>query len=241
MAMEEKFEQIEQYLDESMREDDRSAFETRLAQEVDLQEDLEFAKLLKKGGFNLGLKKEMEVFHEELFPEKSKRSRIHRWIPYAAAVLIFFSFIAYFYQSPKPKTENLASEYFEPFPNYVSMRSTPMDDNFTAGLKKYSLNQYDSAYHYLTRASVEEKKLTDLTFYKGISELALKKNYESITTFSSLLLQKTKYDQQVRWYLALAYLGQGKVDSCEKYLQQIELRDFNYDLAQELKEELKTK
>ena len=239
MAKEENLEQVEQYLSGAMNEADQAAFEARLKDEAELQEDVAFMKLLNKSGFNAGFKEEMDAFHEELFPEKEARlSTVRRWIPYAAAVLIFLSLAVYFLLSPQPAIEQLASDYFQPFPNYVSMRSIDMDENFSLGLKKYSLNQFDSAYYFLSQARVGDAYATDLAFYAGISSLALQKNDVAIASFSNLLQERSKYDQQIRWYLALAYLGQGNVESCIQYLDQIEAEDFNYQLAQKLKKEL---
>jgi len=74
---------------------------------------------------------------------------------------------------------------------------------------------------------------------KPLLNLVLRKNDASEVTFSSLLQQRTKYGRQVRWYLALAYLGQQKMDLCTNYLASIKFGDFNGASAKKIAKDLK--
>ena len=167
---------------------------------------------------------------KELPPKKnSKIIPLRLFFAAAVAVLGFFT-VNYFFTSLS--NQELATNYFEPYDNVVTIRGAKEEiDN---GLLLYEQNNFSGAIEIFSEISNN----TTAVFYKAESYLALKNYTKAVLTYEKIINQESIFQEVAEFHLSLSYLGLDQKEKAEAVLQNISKESDYYTQAQELLETL---
>ncbi len=150
------------------------------------------------------------------------------WASVAALLLFIILSRSYF---TKPASPDLFAAYFEPYPNVLTFRSEQED--IIKGMEAYSAGDYTKAIEWF---DTSESLGDELLFYKAMSYLSIEdfRREEFLSLLDSMTTEH-KFEQQVRWYAAMAYLRAPRDrEKAKEQLSGIEDGEFNYAQAQEI-------
>ena len=235
--MTDEYELIELYLNDKLDGKERDTVEQRIASDADFKEKVNNARSVLLAFDNLRVSESISAIYEA--EDQTKRRNIRRivWISGIAATLLIILTVSQFF-SADVSGESLFARYFEPYPDYVSLRTDQVTE-LERGLEMYTKGNYDQAISLLRNANAAKKHSEDVIFYLGLSFLASGDAQSAVQTLEPFYRLQTIYQPQVRWYLSLSYLKLDQTERSINYLQDIGVGDFKYKEAQELLELLR--
>ena len=231
MLSEKDLELFDRYLQGNCRPEEAQFFEQRLNDEPELKKEFEAFKtavfLLKRGGFK-------ELVNEEEKPGKSPFLKIGWLIVLIIALLAVFYFFNN--QQEEKSTDQIFAEYFEPFPDLISTRSSAQgvdrameaynNGDYNIALQMLDTNQYDQPIVHL---------------YRAISRLAIKEGQEhSFQDEIDFLPENHLFDEEVKWYQVLYQLKSDDISGAIELLKDINEGEFKSIEAQQLLRDLDT-
>jgi hypothetical protein len=176
-------EQIDRYLEGSMTNEEKEAFNSRMEKDSELIKEIELQRSIIKAVRKEQLEKIIQKEEEKIIKKRSIRKLVFYIGPFALAA----SLLGFFYVGYLNNCENLANRY------YASYTYTPIPSR---GGENLQLTKSDSAFfnalHQLESGHNKE----------AINQL------ENLNNSHSELLAAS--DQAVKWYLSLAYLKNGE-------------------------------
>lgn len=204
---------IEAYLAKRLDKEELSNFEQRLkddptlAQEVDLQKDLE-AALGDEETFSLEstlleIRSEMEEEKEEQASGKVVSLYRRFRTPAIAAAVALLAGLFYILM---PAESDLYSQHFEPYPNYLTTRSVQADTKelLNASSLQYSNLQFEEALNGFQQLLATNPNQYDLVFYSGMSQLQLGQLAAATQSFQQVIDHgNNNFVAPAQWYLAL--------------------------------------
>ncbi len=243
--------EIEAYLDGKLNAAETSAFENRISNESDLEEQIQQVKDLRKG-IHLASEKrirknldsvESKLNNEAFFVNKSKEikmtnSKRFNWIPLAASMALVVAAALFFLKpSNGPNMEELYAEYYKPDSEVVKevldrmeARGLATENNedekrLKAALEAYSKYDYNSARTQLSSYLDEFPEDQTGRFYMGLTQLNMG-NYALSTEYLQPLCTEEgfPYKDQAKWYLALGCTqisGPDGLVLAKKYFKQL--------------------
>lgn len=207
---EQNIERFDAYLSGRLAEDQKVAFELELEQNEVLKRDFEAYEAEVTLIKTLGIRDEMaEVMDRQA---SKKESSVRRWlipVAVAAAVVLLVLFIP-----GKPDHKTLFNESFRPFPNAVSGRD--FEGSLTEALNFYDRQKYEEAIDRFEKIPGSDT----VTFYKGISHLALNQPRLAIESLSAVD-DEGIFTGAIIWYLGLSHLLLDQPDSSAYYIRQV--------------------
>lgn len=213
---------IEDYLDGILSTEERQELETQLAKDQAMQTALQWHKDVRQ----VALAKE-ELRLKKLMQNKSqkqaKTARLQMWAYAAtAAIIVIMLGIVWYYS--RPQQSDLFAEYFEPYPN-VSVpieRNQPVDNLKLRAFQSYESENYALAVLQLD-SLLQIENITTYRFYYANALLVQQQYQAAVNEFLALnnLNESNDFTQQTEWYLALAYLKNGKHEVALSILQRI--------------------
>ena len=232
---EERQERIEAFVMGTMSAEEKIAFQAEIAHDASLAEDVRLHMMLKE---SLGNKDEnafkalvKEVINEERANEKSLEDAPnvipanHRNFPMwkyltAAVVIALIGFFAWFIIGLKPSPHQLFVEYFEVYPTYQMNRSEEHLPQLQEAMEYYGMERFEEAADILGSLNVQNRQSQQMIrFYHGIAEMNEGNYTQSVELLSPLAADsESLYHQQARWYLALSYLKQNKIQKTKEIL-----------------------
>lgn len=237
---EELIEQVERYLaGELTRKEVKEGNDSVLSDKA-LDEVINLYKTSESLIELSGLKEDLQSIHEEYIaeseseiaePEGKKTIRIW-WTAAVAAAAIIIAVVSGVFNNASPELD----DYFKAYPDIYSFRGTETD--ISSAMRAYSLEQYEDAiarFDELLQDSVSQ----DALFYQAIAAMAVDKFQLAQTNLELLAaIEAGTFEEQVKWYLALAYWQNGDTAKAKEQLSAIENGDSRYKKAQELLEAL---
>ncbi|MEM6345561.1 MAG: hypothetical protein AAF927_16835 [Bacteroidota bacterium] len=229
-------EQIDAYLNGRLSEADRSAFETQIAQDPQLAEEV----ALQKEATQLLLADRQRAFKAQLkeVAAKSKTAPVvemketpvvslwqQNWVRIAAAVvlLIGLGFILW-PKSAAVSYPQMAEAYFEPYPDRLQIRSGD-DDSLTLvqeALLAYNQKDYDTVVNTLADLDENDPQYLLGRLYRANAYIALKQPAPAIEILQEIYaLEQSAISEITAWYLALAYLQADDAPNAQTILQGI--------------------
>ncbi len=179
------------------------------------------------------LRQNLQQISNELKAPIARHIMPWKTVAYAASFVGIIA-LAYFgfFQS---RSEASFEDYFETFPDYISMRS-PAASMASSAMENYASGDYEQAVLSFEQIVSSDSATTEITFYAGVNALALNKFQKAISYFEKASTDPVlnEYWQQVNWYLGLAYWQQGQKQEAIKQLSAINAGEYNYEQAQEL-------
>ncbi|WP_176956165.1 tetratricopeptide repeat protein [Catalinimonas alkaloidigena] len=158
----------------------------------------------------------------------------NRWfygLSLAIGLLLLGTLGYFFLINPVSRTE-LFDQYYDPYPNIVA---THNDDSLAQALQWYTDQQYPKAVTYLKQMVKRAPENDTLQFYLGSTYLAAGQLSKASDTFQAALLTSgSEFVDPMRWYLALAYLGQEQWPEAQRTLES--LTQYNNLYSKQAKE-----
>lgn len=163
---------------------------------------------------------------------KSKPTNIIRIaIILAAAVSIISSAFLFFSSQKKYSAQSLYVEYFSKYPSdlaTIERSSSTKTTTLQEAIIAYQQENFTKADRLLSEVYDAEKN-DQISFYKAICQLEMGNTQSAISTLAQLSKKENyKYEDGVRWYLALAYLKSENTEKAKVHLQKIIDTDQTY-------------
>ncbi len=224
---------IEKYLNEELSASERTEFEQLKKSDADFAEEVQVAVTIN-ADFNVkqkmrwqGLLNEHGNIVKETPVRKLAPRRSLSWIRSIAAVFILglgLSMAWLIFSSPEVgelADEQLMEIYVAP---KAFMNDTDVDSNWKNAISAYREGQFSVAVAAMERSMEKSsEKLDEKNFYLGLSYL-----YEDVPNYNKAIshLAKSKelnssslFAPKANWFMALAYLKQGKIKEAKALLK----------------------
>ena len=217
---------IERYLLNLLSEDEKQSFEERLKTDKTLAQEVSTQKEIIENVEGIGrleLKSQLKTIHSQLYPKQSSSKGItSRFILRFAAAAIFIGvlFGAWWMMQQGPTNEQLFSENFEPYALSLNQRSDS-EEVFYKIENLYHAKNYEELIPLLEGVlDQSEQKSSQLQLGLGIAYMQSGKSQEAINQFKTIIAKNDfNFEDEARWYLALANLKSGNIDDAKEALK----------------------
>lgn len=234
---------FDNYFSGELSQQEKIAFEEHLKSDSKMAEAFQEYQDLRKGidySIMKSLKEELQQLETslpeiELEPDVQHSidpapttNRFRIWKVAAAVVLVSLS-VGVIFQLQQPSSpQDLVSQHFEPYENpFVGAKR---GDDITANPMVQAFQAYDTEKYSVAIAGFEsilgqeeyKDQHTMVLFYLGISQLAQGQGTASIASFEHYLGITEDNVSEAKWYLALGYLKEGKVDEATVLLEELQ-------------------
>lgn len=225
------FESIERYLLNEMAEQERLAFEEKLAGDTALQAQTEEMRLLIEGIETRAMKEKLDSIHAGMIQDENRThsgSRsIMRYLPWAAALALLVSVAIWLTND----TNQHWKTYYEADPGLPTLMGNNDEYKFMEGMVFYKDNQFKSAKTHWESLYTENKSDT-LNYYLAMAELNLK-NYAAAEPYLKKVEPGSAFYRDAQWYLALLKVKYNETAEAVELLQ-----NLDSDRAKELLQDL---
>ncbi len=188
---------------------------------MDLEESLKQDYNLARGNHRGGLR------------ERKVRRRLFLLSAIAASLALLILALNVFHPPPG-NVQELASDYLAASEIYHSGASKGNTDNEEAraqAIRSFNAGEYVQAEQYFS--SIGEKTEEDI-FYSGIASLHIKKYEEAIAQLESLTGSGSRFQEEAEWYLAIACILYGDLETARGLLSKMAPSGWNHDKARKL-------
>jgi tetratricopeptide (TPR) repeat protein len=210
------FEKIEEYIMNTLSQEERTVFEKEMDEDIELQ--LEVAK--HRAIHNtlgdqdvLNFKEKLIRISANIKEEKKKEETVASTFKFssywkiAATVIVLLGISSLIWRTTttRNQTQNLYSAYYKPFPvNDMVRGSTDTISVIKDAIKHYSNKSYDSVVLALEKYP-DLVNQQQLQLYLGNSYLNIGEEEKAATQFKEIKTND-KYHEIAQWYLSLTYL-----------------------------------
>ncbi len=238
MNEEEKYELFDSYLQKELSEQDRLNFESQLAADANLREELEvFTAITGHLEGKLAIDPQRQALLDSLTSlsqqaQEQKETKVIRFKPWkfaVAASIVLLAGVFVFNQFSNPSY----NDFYEPQTISLVERGDT-DENLIAAEKAFNAKDYEEALRNFDKVLVTEEGNTEIQFYKGIALLELDKFQEAEALFEVISKGNSIFKHQAQWQWALSKLKQKDYEACKKLLQDIPADAEVYEKAQKL-------
>lgn len=224
------------YFSGNLDEREQLDLESRLKTDVTFEEAFQEYRDLRNGidySIMNTLKEELQALESTLpevklekgtereAKEVSMTDRFGWWKVAAVVVVIAVSTVVVIQLNQQISNQDLFSQHFEPYPNeFVSAKrgddiaANPLVQSFQA----YDNEDYIAAIDGFTKILAEEEDVMVL-FYLGSAQLAQNQTQAAIATFERFLEISKDSVTDARWYLALSYLHEDRVEEAKELME----------------------
>ncbi|MBL4708875.1 MAG: hypothetical protein JKY48_10605 [Flavobacteriales bacterium] len=229
---------LDNYIEGVLSFDEREKLENRFKDEPELdlfyQEQLALIQGIQRAGKN-EMSQLLKKVESELPPiyvadkgrvitlEEEKKPK--QWIYIAGSIAAVFILVLFVLFSSPSSTKELYAVYFEPYPNIVSSEQRGSKEMVKDAMHFYDLGDYATAIDLFEK----EEALSQLErFYLANTYLANNQTEDGINTLKRLKGELPVIENQISWYLALAYIKMDLIPEAEKELKMIIESDNSY-------------
>lgn len=216
-----QIESIELYLDGKLKGSEKEQFEQQLQEDRAFSDLYEETRSMVQGirfSARQKLLEKLKATEKEL-PEvllHKGRTMKRYLLPLAAAATIAILVGTYLLAGPgrseKAMNQYLA-EHMEPYQNiiYPTQRAEQTEtDELKTAYHLYDAGQYMTAIQRFSTLQLEGDEALNAQFYIGNAYMAIGDYSRAIDIFTKLLQEETIFTNQIRWYLSMCYLQEGK-------------------------------
>lgn len=232
------YEMIHAYLDGTLEETERTAFEEAmekdelLRKEVDLHRDVDQA--LAETDI-LNLRGKLKTIHERV-TDPEKGTRILRMKPRhaiaavaaVALLLIGSAFVFNMIRNPSMSPEQIYEMYYQPDDAVMVMRSGNTDNNesmLVEALRKYENEDFEGA----LKLFKKDKSNLMVHFYSGLAYMEIEHFNEAIRSFQTILDDKQNlFIEQAMWYQGLCYIRIGQTEKAREVFSELNTPGSSY-------------
>lgn len=155
--------------------------------------------------------------------EISIKNRMVVWKAAAVVALVAISTVLVFQLNQTASPQDLFSQHFEPYPNeFVSAkRGDDLAANpLVQAFQNYDNEHYAAAIEGFNQIILEEENAMAL-FYLGNAQMAQNQTQAAIATFKRFLEISRDSVTEAKWYLALSYLKENRVEEAKELLEEL--------------------
>ena len=226
----ELFDEIDAYVRNRMKPEDRDRFRQRIAENGELRQEVALQRKLH-AGMDVALNRQQEVdtqaasirqqFAQVRFERHLQRRQRQRTYVIAAsiAILLICSIIVLVNQLNKPMVTEVA------FNNYYEPETRKRSDILISADLLVAQNDYYTKHYYQALArlkKIPDDSLYRVTYYRGLTQLALDQTTDARSSFQ---LSRTSVDSVIHyrseWYLSLTLLRANEPAQALEILRQI--------------------
>lgn len=220
-----EYELIEAWLDETLSPEQAKAFQDLEKEDSEWSLKVQEVKALREELESLMVKEELEKIHEEAFAgSASKTVPFPRWI-WAVAASLALIFVAWwgFRVGLQDPNQKLYETYYETDPGLITAMSGTDSYEFDRGMVDYKEGKYQEALT-LWEPLLEQNPSGDtLLYFVAMANLELENFQESQKILQRILSESSsEFEEDAKWYLALIYLKQGKLEQVKTLLSNVE-------------------
>ncbi len=240
---EEKYIVFDKYLTNELTQAALTSFEEKLQSDANFKQEFEIYKAL-----NSSLSSKFENEEEEkklrdtlsnlgktyLTEEKAnkKKGKVISLINYkqlmvAASIALLIGFFIFKDGNP----------VYNDFSNHTPLELVVRGENNTATTKAeeaFNSKNYKEAFKQLSILANKNPNDTEIQLYKGISLLELNEYAKAEAIFNKISSGNSSFSNTAKWYKALSFLKQGKLEKCKKALKTIPESAEEYKQAKKL-------
>ncbi|MFC2107090.1 tetratricopeptide repeat protein [Bacteroidota bacterium] len=219
---------IEDFLNGNLQGEELSSFKKLIKDDAELAARLKIHEQIIKGIIMSEEDKIQSIMDkadrdlDSTSPGITKSRKIFMFAAAAIILLLIGTYFVFFHQS---KSQQLFNEYFTVLPNQISLsRSVEIPQEFSHfssmeydqiidAMTSYNKGEYNKTCDILNELPLSESKDHELVLYQAISQLNEGKTTDAIQNLKSLVDKSDyKFQADVSWYLALAYLQNNEVE-----------------------------
>jgi len=247
-----RYNQIDDFIQGRMSQQEAISFQNKIDDDPDLAKDYRILKglhetLVKEDQLEF-LKsidiasKNYDQRHKNDFSRKYPFGIGTRHIPWLAAAAVLLSIAVYILLSTMEKSpqNSLYKKHYAQYKHIIEIRdASDSTSTLYSGMQHFKTGSYEKA---LTSfLEVKEKYNQISTFYIGLCHMELEQYDKAIIYLDEAANTNSEQKQDAEWYLALAYLAEGREKDSAKMLDRIIInpRHYYYNQAQNLLAELK--
>ena len=236
---------ITRYLQDQMAGEEKAAFEQELQHDEHLKNELAFQETMM-AGLASDFKEEKKQMLQKHEANRQNGVRRMKWYIAAAAIILLGIGLGFLFQQNNADTsypKQIAKREFTPYPNYLveQYRNSSQKDQpqvLVKGMQAYEKEQFEEARKALRKAVSNKKGLPLSRFYLGNVLLAMDKPEKALNQLIRIQGKLgASFQNQNKWYLALAYLHTNQVEQARAYLKK--LTKQKHPLQQKARELLK--
>jgi tetratricopeptide (TPR) repeat protein len=224
---------IEHYLDGSLSDTERLAFEERVGSEAELRAQVEEMKLIREGIVRASRKevlKSLQALEATLPSVEAPVVPLWRntWLQLAAGISLL-AVVAYMLWPRTQEPAQLFAEHFEPYPNIImpTVRGVVENDSTVKAqaFRAYDQHDYGLAIQLFEKLSVHDEAVL---LYLGNSYLANGQPEKALPLFEKVLDEYAVFDEQAEWYVAVSYLKLEEREKARVALKKVVAREGSY-------------
>ncbi len=104
-------------------------------------------------------------------------------------------------------------------------------ENRRTAIRSFNAQNWSEAIRQFNALSTQD---AESVYYSGMAMFYSKDYNSAITTFNNELLNDSVFDEEVRWYLGLAYILANQEEQGKQILKAIKYGEWNYEYSKEL-------
>lgn len=221
------YNQIERYLADQMTAEEKVAFEALISDNATLRDEVALHKDISAAATEEEVMNFRAVARSVIKAQSSRTitialpsSRRYFMIAASVALLIVAGISINLLLFKARSTEELFSNYFEPYQDLISGRNdTNTDKEVALFMSLYNQENYLEAIDQLNTIDLTNKPLLQL--YAGICFLGTDQLDDAEKSFAAPALGRSLYAKDARWYAALTLLKEGNAEEAKKALTTI--------------------
>lgn len=230
--MQEDLDIVDRYLEGTLSEQERTAFEERLLQDEELRQQVAEMKVIHAGIIQASRKLALQNLKdlESTLPIVSENGLslwYNTWLQAAAVLLI--GLVTYALWPDAVDEQALFATHFEVYPNIImpTVRGEMPNDSTlkTMAFRAYDQKQYEEATDLFN--SIEQKD-ESILFYLGNCYLANNQAEKALPLFEKVLNEYEVFDEQAAWYIAVSYLKREERERARQALEKVVTRNGAY-------------
>lgn len=219
MTNKEQNDRIEQYLLNSMKDNEREAFEYEMNSDPDLKNLTEKKRLIIRGikaGFNSELKSKLKKEDRRL--NRMVKTRRIKFISGIAAILVIGVFSTFFLRSMNQDPIKIYKKHYQAYPNITNPLSRS-NENTDNPYYLYENGNYKAALTGLNALIDNNPADDEALFYTSIIYMELGDFKNAIEYLKIVISENSiKFSRPANWYISLAYIHTGNLEIASKHL-----------------------
>lgn len=226
--------QIDSYLLNKLSPIDKEEFEKELTKNQSLRKKLDICKDLHDSVQEddiFTLREKLKRAESDIGRKKNKPFKIVSYLT-AASIAIVIT-LRFFVFSPSPSYDELFEKYFEPFEIIGDTRSVEsINDALLSDdiIKKYFNGKYFDIISEIESIAIDNPSKTEISLMLATAYLETNQEDKAENLLSNILVENKNglYIEQIKWYLSLSIIKQGKTDEAKNLLTKIEKEEGFY-------------
>lgn len=173
-------------------------------------------------------------------PEIKQKTLIRKLLPFVGSIAACLFLFFVYQNSVQSEMLNPETAFLEEFNNPIihpGITKGLTEDNQArqTGIAQFNKQNFKDAALSFSQIEVEN---TEDQFYQAMSFFYLKKSERAIPIFEQLLTKDSNFNEEINWFLSLAYVNKGDSASAKKKLLGIQETEWKFKEARQLLESL---